>query len=659
MPTIRAAATSSQMNPITRKGVKTGDSGDAVEGLNPDSSFRRKYGIPPNGDRSAPDSEWGFPVPPATHPQAQQYAHGVLSRAHQNGSFKAEDVAKQVRKANVILYGKGDPTDDDKKKAREGAHKTVVEALKAYRSSQSPRERRIAFARALSAQRANARFGDAYFESKEEAPVQVQIGLREAVISDKGVARSMLIREGPGNLGDRHWYTAEVLQKAVAEQVVEGAQCFLDHPTEVEDRVQPERSVLKLGGWYSDVALGDFSDPKLGKVSAIYADLHPPVGNEKVLELLRTAVQYADKFPDKSYVGLSINAIGIGEKATINGEIWNRVDHLSEVVSVDIVTRAGAGGKLITFREAAKMATRTRKKPNREGSARSNDDPKKPKPKGVRGLREAATLALVAHMRGKSAEEKRKLYESFVGIDRPTQTKTFIEAGIDAAVVAKMLDDLSDSGIEQMTGVDPDDIDDSDDEDVLAALPPGATDDGEGGVMDASGGESEDALGEGKDQEDDEETEESEEAEEAFPPPKGTTTNAPPGPPATPLQKARKECADQSKQIKELKRQLREANDEREEAKGRIHSGLLGQFADKKIKEMNMPDGIVRRMRRHISERTDPRCPDHMKLKTKSDVMNYIREEDLAMRSYRDGMGVVAATGGGSVQPPNWKKAGF
>lgn len=70
------------------------------------STFRRKYGIPPHGDRKAPDSQWGFPLPPADHPQALQFARAVLSRAHQAKDFAASDVAKQVAKAKAIVHDK-------------------------------------------------------------------------------------------------------------------------------------------------------------------------------------------------------------------------------------------------------------------------------------------------------------------------------------------------------------------------------------------------------------------------------------------------------------------------------------------------------------------------------------------------------------------------
>jgi len=70
------------------------------------SSFRRKYGIPPKGtppDGGWADSDYGFPLPPADHPHAYDFARAVVSRAHQATNFDPADVAKQVRKAKVII----------------------------------------------------------------------------------------------------------------------------------------------------------------------------------------------------------------------------------------------------------------------------------------------------------------------------------------------------------------------------------------------------------------------------------------------------------------------------------------------------------------------------------------------------------------------------
>lgn len=91
------STTSSQADALTQ-------ADEAMPAIN--ASFRRKYGIPPKGTAPAggwADSDYGFPLPPADHPNALKFAHAVLSRAHQNTRFDPADVAKQVRKAKAIV----------------------------------------------------------------------------------------------------------------------------------------------------------------------------------------------------------------------------------------------------------------------------------------------------------------------------------------------------------------------------------------------------------------------------------------------------------------------------------------------------------------------------------------------------------------------------
>lgn len=174
----------------------------------------------------------------------------------------------------------------------------------------------------------------------------------------RGIARVLLLREGPGNLGHRHWYLAEALTRAVAEGIFEGVQAYFNHPTPDEDRFQPGiRDVLKLAGYFENCALVEIDDPKLGRVLGIEADFHPRAMNADVIGLLRSAAEYAIKFPGRSLFGWSINALGDGaERLMPDGKKWNAVTHIDEADSVDVVNKAGAGGRTISFREADHMA---------------------------------------------------------------------------------------------------------------------------------------------------------------------------------------------------------------------------------------------------------------------------------------------------------------
>lgn len=171
-----------------------------------------------------------------------------------------------------------------------------------------------------------------------------------------GTVRVLLIRSGPGNAAGRSYFTPEALTKAVEAGVFDGAQSYFDHPSKTEDRELPERSVSKLCGWFDNIEAGAYKDPTLGDCTGVYADFHPLRDNSTILGLLATAAAYAKKYPAKSYIGFSINALGSGEQAEINGQPYNRVDEISEVTSVDVVTRAGAGGRALSFSENYRAA---------------------------------------------------------------------------------------------------------------------------------------------------------------------------------------------------------------------------------------------------------------------------------------------------------------
>jgi hypothetical protein len=181
----------------------------------------------------------------------------------------------------------------------------------------------------------------------------------------------VLLRAGPGNLGQRHYYSEKALQDSVAREIFEGAQCYLNHPTTIEEQTIPERSVEKLAGYFSDVTVRPYTDPEFGKTTALYADFHPRVGDDRVLSIVRTCLEYAKRYPRMAWAGLSIYARGESVPIEIDGEQWNRVDRIDEVDSVDIVTRAGAGGTIVALRESeGRMKV---KKPKGSRTARATE----------------------------------------------------------------------------------------------------------------------------------------------------------------------------------------------------------------------------------------------------------------------------------------------
>src|SRR5690554_7776066 len=148
----------------------------------------------------------------------------------------------------------------------------------------------------------------------------------------KGIWRIKLI-EGDVH-GSSGYYPASVLERDGATAFPAGTHIYLDHPTWEEDWQRPERSVKDLVGAMTEAAQYE-DDPVEGK--GLYAKV-------KFRESVREDVEfYAET------AGMSIRAIGITDESPATGELI--VTELVEGLSVDIVTHAGAGGKLVSRSE--------------------------------------------------------------------------------------------------------------------------------------------------------------------------------------------------------------------------------------------------------------------------------------------------------------------
>lgn len=154
----------------------------------------------------------------------------------------------------------------------------------------------------------------------------------------KGIWRIKLI-EGDVH-GSSGYYPASVLERDGATAFPAGTHIYLDHPTWEEDWQRPERSVKDLVGAMTEAAQYE-DDPVEGK--GLYAKV-------KFRESVREDVEfYAET------AGMSIRAIGITDESPATGELI--VTELVEGLSVDIVTHAGAGGKLVSMAENARKGT--------------------------------------------------------------------------------------------------------------------------------------------------------------------------------------------------------------------------------------------------------------------------------------------------------------
>jgi hypothetical protein len=173
-------------------------------------------------------------------------------------------------------------------------------------------------------------------------------------------AKVILLAEGPGNKAHNHYYGADLLEKSVAAGLFEGKPSFLNHPTRLEMQHQPERSVDRLAGWFSETHIEKRPVTEAGlpgmpigyQRSFVVGKLNAESGNALSMGKLREAANYQKTYPDKpGYVGWSILGGGTTKPKTIEGHEFSNVESFTDIDSIDMVTKAGAGGRLISLME--------------------------------------------------------------------------------------------------------------------------------------------------------------------------------------------------------------------------------------------------------------------------------------------------------------------
>ncbi|WP_460871862.1 hypothetical protein, partial [Nocardioides pakistanensis] len=158
-----------------------------------------------------------------------------------------------------------------------------------------------------------------------------QVNLTEAATSSdtsSGVLEVEFITPGWGSSG---YYSRQVLE-AAAPLFTPGLQMFMDHPSASENTDRPERSVRDIGAILLEAGHVDKSTGGIrGKVKVV--------------------APYRELLTDEDFVtniGVSIRGsatdITVGEAEGRTGPI---IEGLADIQSVDFVTRAGRGGKVL------------------------------------------------------------------------------------------------------------------------------------------------------------------------------------------------------------------------------------------------------------------------------------------------------------------------
>lgn len=148
--------------------------------------------------------------------------------------------------------------------------------------------------------------------------------------------------------GSSAYYPSEVLERDGARIFTAGLQMYMNHATEQEQYDRPERRVQDMVGKLTSDAIyendGLYADVEF--YDTFVADI-----NEKALD-----------------IGLSVHADGLTEHGEMDGRSGPVLVALLGANSVDVVTRAGAGGKLTSILESDRNLAGSPIETNKEGS---------------------------------------------------------------------------------------------------------------------------------------------------------------------------------------------------------------------------------------------------------------------------------------------------
>lgn len=247
----------------------------------------------------------------------------------------------------------------------------------------------------------------------ESSAGAVEIETIEEAEGDPLKMSVILIRPGFGNSRDNHYYPAEMLRRDA--HIFEGSKMYeTDHRSSEKSTRTWVSTVNKIAGFTDDGA---------------------PIG-----EVIVHNNDFADRVKNLQRAGLiekmecSILAVGRARKGEAEGKKANVVEELTQAISVDWVTQAGAGGKAIGIAETdaatggdppAVIDETTNPEPLKEGNEGedhptelegaetdpANTEPQENEPEPVY-LSEGEVLGIVEKHRGLTLPIRRRIAEA-------------------------------------------------------------------------------------------------------------------------------------------------------------------------------------------------------------------------------------------------------
>lgn len=180
-------------------------------------------------------------------------------------------------------------------------------------------------------------------ESGEVEIVGDQIPLIESVELNEASTRMLkLIAPGFGSSG---YYSEEVLKRDGPQVFKKGLHNYIDHPTAQEEKAKPENSLNNLASVLTEDAkwLDKYVDKQgVDHGKGLYAAAKVQDGFNAFLNTFGTEI------------GTSIRASGKASVGEINGKKGPIIEAITSARSVDYVTVAGAGGKVLDLFESAR-----------------------------------------------------------------------------------------------------------------------------------------------------------------------------------------------------------------------------------------------------------------------------------------------------------------
>ena len=160
-----------------------------------------------------------------------------------------------------------------------------------------------------------------------------------ATIKGTSTSGRMLVRLIDAGQGSSGYYPASTLQAAAESGVFgRGLHLYADHPGEAERLDRPERSIRDIAGVLTEDARYDDDSQALVAEARVFGAWAPVIAEMH------------------DVIGLSIRAaaeVSVGEH---DGAPTTIVDRITEAASVDFVTRAGRGGRVLSLLESARPA---------------------------------------------------------------------------------------------------------------------------------------------------------------------------------------------------------------------------------------------------------------------------------------------------------------